>query len=369
MSGKVRVMVCDDSAMMRRLIRTALESNPAIKVVAEAIHGQDALEKVWSSAPDVLVMDVEMPVLDGIDTVREIRRRKSRIPVIMFSSHTTRGGEATLDAIAAGASDYATKPTAGHMSAALQHVQTDLLPKVLQWGGVPTGQQHGVANRIGAPAIAGPVKPTGRVPGPSHSAGTTRIDAIGIGVSTGGPQALSVLVSSLPVNFPIPILIAQHMPPVFTGLLAERLAAQKGHTVREAKDGEEVRGGEILVAPGDHHLLVQRDGGTIRTKLSQDEPENSCRPAVDPLFRTLATCYGSHCLGVVLTGMGKDGEKGAAELRKRGARVFAQDEAGSVVWGMPGNLVRCGLADRVLPVTQIASELVRLSESSNTVLA
>ena len=352
---------------MRRLIKTSLQVDPRLRVVCEAKHGQEAVQMLPTANPDVIVMDVEMPVMDGIDAVREIRKRNSYVPIIMFSSLTTNGAQATLDAIEAGATDFSAKPAnLGHVEKALEHVRKDLIPKMFHWvkiqltesmassGDRPPQANDGVS--------ANATKPESQSLA-SQKQVTTPISAIGIGVSTGGPKALAELIDSLPLDFPAPILIAQHMPPVFTGLLAERLAARKGHRVREATDGEVLKQSEILVAPGDFHLVVQRAGNYVRAGLNQSEPENSCRPSVDPLFRSMAECYGKHCVGVVLTGMGRDGEQGVRALRAQGASILVQDEQSSVVWGMPGNLVRSGLADQVLPLEQLAAEVVRMANS------
>lgn len=369
MQNPIRILLCDDSAVLKKVVRIALEADPHLKVVEEAKDGQDAIDKLPAAKPDIIIMDVEMPVMDGIDAVREIRKRGIKIPIIMFSSLTSRGAEATLDAIAAGANDFATKPVgSGHFNEALEGVRRDLIPKVFQWGGRPktpanppnTGARTAPAAIKQAPAAPKASAPELAAPLPSDQS----ISAIGIGVSTGGPQALSAVVSDLPVDFPVPILIAQHMPPVFTGLLAERLSALKGHTVREAVDGEVVKPGEILIAPGDHHLLVRRDKTVIRAQLNQEPPENSCRPSVDPLFRSIADTFGNKAIGIVLTGMGNDGANGCQAMRQTGAKVIVQDEETSVIWGMPGNVARRGLADRVLPLNQIATEMTRITKPS-----
>lgn len=357
MASPIRLLLCDDSSVMRRLIKTALQIDPSLEVVCEAKHGRDAVEKMHDARPDVVIMDVEMPVMDGIDAVREIRKDYPHLPIIMFSSLTSRGAEATLDAIEAGATDFSTKPAnVGHVGAAMRHVQYGLIPKIHQWSNRGTNPPFPAMPEMHpepAPIVAPP--PEATVAQATHETAA----AIGIGVSTGGPKALATLLSALPLDFPAPILVAQHMPPVFTRLLAERLAAQKGHRVREAVHNEEVRPGDILIAPGDYHLMVRRDEHGVYTKLNQEEPENSCRPSVDPLFRSMAQCYGTDCVGLVLTGMGRDGEGGARELKKLGGRIIVQDEASSVVWGMPGNLVRNGLADQVVPLDQLANTLVR----------
>ena len=364
MEKPIRILLCDDSAVMRRLVKSALEADSNMKVVAEAKHGQDANEKIADAKPDIVIMDVEMPVMDGIDAVRTIRKRNIRIPVIMFSSLTSRGAEATLDAIAAGANDFATKPAGvGHFDQALKHVRADLLPKVRQWAGARAETRPGIrSTRAAAKPATAQTKPiVAQLPKTSATLATAsaKVSAVAIGVSTGGPQTLATLISDLPKQLSVPILIAQHMPPVFTGLLAERLSAEKGHVVREATDGDLVQPGEIFIAPGDYHMCVARDKTNIRIRLNQDPPENSCRPSVDPLFRSIANCFGHRSLGIVLTGMGTDGANGSKAMKDKGARIYVQDEETSVIWGMPGNVARLGLADRVLPLKQIASELLR----------
>ena len=352
MNKEIRVMVCDDSAIMRRLIKTALELEPSMKVVCEAKHGRDAIDQLDQTRPDIVVMDIEMPVMDGVEAVREIRKLGRTLPVIMFSSLTSRGAEASLDAIAAGATDFATKPTgAGHIQQALDSLRRDLIPKLLQW---TAGKR---ADSIGTVPAA---EPTNTFPSRDAEESRRSVAAIAIGVSTGGPQALSKLLSGLPQNFPAPILIVQHMPPVFTGLLAERLSSQTGHCVREATDGDRLTPGTVLIAPGDYHMVASRERDGVHVRLNQEPPENSCRPSVNPLFCSLANCFGDQSLGIVLTGMGQDGTRGAKSLHACGARVYVQDQASSIVWGMPGQVANAGLADRVLPLDQIASQILRV---------
>ena len=357
---QTRVMICDDSAVMRRLLAQVIDSEPTLQTVAKVCNGKEAAEKFFDVRPDVLVMDIEMPVMDGVDAVREIRKRALDTPIIMFSSLTTQGAEATFDAMAAGATDFATKPARiGHIREAIQHVKENLITKIHHCTtpkySQPASNWNTFASRENDTTPGDAPNALGRKDPPTPHA----VAAVGIGVSTGGPQALSKLLSKLPTQLPMPVLVVQHMPPVFTALLAERLSAQNGHNVREAVDGEEVRSGEILIAPGDYHLTVVREQARVKVRLNQHDPENFCRPAADPLFRSLANCYGNRCLGLVLTGMGKDGANGAAALQERGASVYVQDEKSSVVWGMPGNVARCGLADRVLTLEQMATEVVR----------
>jgi two-component system chemotaxis response regulator CheB len=341
---------------MRRLIRTAVNSDPSMTVVSEAADGQDCLDQLKQAAPDIIVMDIEMPVMDGVQAVRAIRSVDRQIPIVMFSSLTSRGAQASFDAIAAGASDFAAKPSgAEHIDQAMAALQRDLVPKLKFWA---------TRRRIqsGFNVRSNPLPQTPQTPPPGHRSTSlgkpaNPIKIIAIGASTGGPQALANVLGGLPRELPVPIVITQHMPPVFTGLLAERLADQTGHAVAEAVDGQRLTAGRILIAPGDHHMIVARLGAHSVVKLNRGPLVNSCRPAVDPLFESVARCYGKHALGVILTGMGQDGLRGARQLGKAGGAIYAQDQATSVVWGMPGEVVKHGLADEVLPLGRIAAEL------------
>lgn len=350
MNKQIKVMLCDDSSTMRRLIKAALKKEPRLHVVYEAKDGQDAVNNLDQACPDIVVMDVEMPVMDGIVATQEIRRRQPLLPIVMFSSLTSRGAEATLDAISAGANDFAMKPTAsGHINDAMEKLQADLLPKILQLVDLN-------ANTNPSRIVKTNYNP---LEVEKQSQANHRIDAIAIGVSTGGPDALAKLLMDVPKNLPVPILITQHMPPVFTDLLAKRLALRTGHNVSEAIDGEVVTNGRVIIAPGDFHLTVKRRETSVRVKLNQDPTENSCRPAVDPLFRSVAKCFGKHVIGLVLTGMGQDGARGAADIKSNGGTIIVQDEPSSVIWGMPGKVVSAGCADQILPLNEIARELAR----------
>lgn len=347
---KIRVLVVDDAIVVRRMVSDLLAADPDIEVVGTAANGRLALGKLAALQPDLVTLDIEMPELDGLATLVELRKAYPRLPVIMFSTLTERGAVGTLDALARGATDYVTKPTnLGSATLAQARIREELIPRIKALAGPLPPRQ---------PATPPPPRPAGP-PGPPRSARLRQpIDCVAIGVSTGGPNALAEVVPRLPADFPVPIVIVQHMPPVFTRFLADRLAASSTLAVREAEDGARLEPGTVWVAPGNYHLLVRRDGEAVRIALTQDPPENSCRPAVDPLFRSVVACYGERVLGVVLTGMGQDGLLGATAIRRAGGTVLAQDEATAVVWGMPGALVHHGEADQVLPLGEFAPALV-----------
>ena len=349
---KIRVLIVDDAVVVRRIVSDVLTADPELEVVGTAANGRIALAKITQVNPDVITLDVEMPEMDGLETLAAIRKQYPRLPVIMFSTLTQRGAATTLDALSLGATDYVTKPAnVGSVAAAQQSLREQLIPKIKVF--------CGKAERC-APT---PLKVSETVPRSLPPLRTARaggvVDVVAIGVSTGGPNALAELVPALPADFPVPIVIVQHMPPVFTRLLAERLGSQSSLQINEATHGEEVRAGHVYVAPGNYHMIVKREGPVIRVQTNQESPENSCRPAVDVLFRSVADVYGAGSFGVVLTGMGQDGLRGCARIREAGGQNIAQDEASSVVWGMPGFVAKAGLADQVLPLTDIAAEIVR----------
>jgi two-component system chemotaxis response regulator CheB len=349
---RIRVLIVDDAVVVRRMVSDVLAADPGIEVVGTAANGRIGLQKIPQVNPDVVTLDVEMPELDGLQTLKAIRETWKTLPVIMFSTLTERGAAETLTALSLGASDYVTKPAnVGSVALAQQRIKDELIPKVKALCGV-------------APvAEAPPPRPRPVTLPPRPAAGAPVADRtpdiLAIGVSTGGPNALARVIPQLPASFPVPVVIVQHMPPMFTRLLGERLNAQSQVTVREATEGEILQPGHVYIAPGDYHLTLQRRGTSIVTHLTQDPHENSCRPAVDPLFRSVSQIYGPRALGVVMTGMGQDGLRGSEDLVHAGSRVLAQDEATSVVWGMPGYVARAGLADRVLPLDALAPEIVR----------
>lgn len=361
---RIRVLIVDDSAIIRRLLTDALSADPAIEVVGIAANGKIALAKIPMLKPDLVTLDMEMPEMDGLETLTEIRKSHAKLPVIMFSTLTDRGATATLDALARGANDYVTKPSnTGSIELSIKKVQEDLIPKIKAFCIRSTGEPLASLGpttgcRPGHPLVAAP-RPLVAAPaqpaikdkalGSDH-----RVDAVVIGTSTGGPNALSKVIAQLPADLPVPVLIVQHMPPIFTTRLAERLDQLSAIAVREAADGMRVQAGTVYVAPGDFHMKVQRKGTETAIQLTQEAPECSCRPAVDVLFRSASQLYGPNLLATVLTGMGQDGMIGCELIRAQGGYVLAQDEASSVVWGMPGAVTRAGLAHEILPLDAIA---------------
>jgi two-component system chemotaxis response regulator CheB len=374
--SRIRVLVVDDSVVVRRLVSDALAGDPAIDVVATAANGQIAQTKVEQLAPDLVTMDIEMPVMDGIEAVRTLRRSGSRVPIIMFSTLTERGASATLDALSAGATDYVTKPAnVGSVQESLASVAEQLVPKIKAL--VPHRGQ-GAPLRAPLPgtgtATAAPAAPfaTTRPVAASLRAAATRtvrlapapegaprpVRALLVGSSTGGPEALSRVFSAVGGPLPVPVVVVQHMPPVFTRQLAARLDRITGGTVVESAGDEELLPGHVYIAPGDHHLELRATPGGARTVLTRTAPVNFCRPAVDVLFRSAVRVYGGDLLAVVLTGMGSDGRAGCEDVVAAGGQVIAQDEASSVVWGMPGAVAGAGLAHRVLPLDEVGAAVL-----------
>lgn len=347
MTARARVLIVDDSAVMRSLLRAVIGADPHLEVAGTAANGADALNAATALKPDLMLLDVEMPVMDGLATLRDLQTRGSRIPVIMCSALTQRGARVTIEALASGAADYVTKPAqqAGREQAAAK-LSAELLPKIHA-----LTRRRREERRAPAPLLRTTLETASEPP-----------RAVAIGVSTGGPAALEKLLPELPDAFPLPVLVVQHMPDLFTHLLAERLNRSCRMRVREAAEGALVRAGEVVIARGDWHLEVQAiAGGNLTLHLSREPMENHCRPSVDVLFRSCRTVFGARMLAVVLTGMGCDGLAGIRELREAGATVLAQDEASSAVWGMPGAVVQAGLAHRIVPLGEMATEILRLT--------
>ncbi|BAY11103.1 protein-glutamate methylesterase/protein-glutamine glutaminase [Calothrix sp. NIES-2098] len=343
---KIRVLIVDDAVVVRSRVSKILSSDPELEVVGVAANGRIALAKIPHVNPDAIVLDVEMPDMNGLETLTAIREIYPNLPVIMFSTATYTGATATLEALSLGASDYATKPSnLGSVEATNQHIREELIPKI---------KVFGAGNNL----VSSPSTISDLVVAPVDRR-IEQVDVVAIGVSTGGPNALTKLLPALPADIGVPILIVQHMPAMFTKLLAERLASKCQIRVDEAVSGAILEPGQAWIAPGDFHMVVQRQKDVVRLLTHQAPPENSCRPSVDVLLRSVAQVYGGKAIAVILTGMGQDGLHGCKCIREAGGQVLAQDKASSVVWGMPSFVANAGLADKILSLDQMASEIIR----------
>ena len=369
-----RVMLVDDAVVVRRILKDALSQVPGLEVVGTASDGVRAMESISAFNPDVVVLDVEMPNMDGIETLAAIKKSHPHVKVIMFSTLTGAGAQATMDALMLGADDYVTKPAnVGSVGAAVDRIRTELAPKIKAL--------HRSGDAVPAPTIrlapqpaAGTqtftqrpaVDPTANrpsdglsAPRPSLAERVGRPHILTIAVSTGGPNALAVLLPMLPADLAVPVVIVQHIPPMFSRALADRLNTKCALHVAEATSGAVLKAGDVWIAPGDFHMVLRRTGTATVIETNQGPPENSCRPAADVLFRSVSEIYGRSTLGLVLTGMGSDGLKGAQTIVANGGHILAQDEATSVVWGMPGAVAAAGIAEAVMPLEKIAAEIVR----------
>jgi two-component system chemotaxis response regulator CheB len=352
--SRIRVLVVDDSIVVRRVVTEELEAQADMEVAGTASTGRIALEKMAQLSPDLVILDIEMPEMDGLTALDHLRNSHSRTPVIMFSSLTELGAAATLEALSRGASDFFAKPGGpGGLEASRQVIRDELIPSIRT---LCAKKSVAPMVRTGGLDLKSPARPVSHHSGPTSS---VPVEILAIGASTGGPNALAEIFTLLPPNLPVPIVVVQHMPPMFTQMLAERLSKNSQIPTVEAQSGMELHPGKAWIAPGDFHMVLVREGTRICTRIQQDSPENACRPAVDPLFRSVADIYRNRCLAVVLTGMGQDGLKGCEAIRAAGGQILAQDEATSVVWGMPGIVTRAGLADRVLPLPMLAGEIQR----------
>ena len=369
---KVRVLIVDDSAVMRKIIASALQKDPLIEVVGFAANGLQAIEAVKTYSPDVMTLDIEMPEMDGLTALREIRKTNKYLPIIMFSSLTHQGAQAAIMALTAGASDYVGKPanSAGSIDGAFKVLETELIPKIIGLAKRVKSRQIREANGPDGKSLSptpSPFKNPKEVPtNPKKIEKSSLqsiipvkpVQAICIGVSTGGPMALMQIFSQITTPVSVPIFIVQHMPPSFTALLAARLSAAGVMSIKEAEEGEIAAVGTGYIAPGGFHMTLKKSGTKTSIHLNTEPPENSCRPAVDVLFRSAAEVYGGGILAVMLTGMGYDGLKGCEIISAKDGQIIAQDEATSVVWGMPGAVVQAGLANAVLPIEKISEEIV-----------
>lgn len=350
-----RVMVVDDSHIIRGLLVRSLSADPEIKVVCTAGNGRAAIDELKRNEIDVVILDIEMPIMDGMTALPQLISTRPGIQVIMASTLTLKGASISMKALSLGAVDYVPKPTSTGEINSAEDFKRDLISKVKTWGRQARRRQ--ASGATAAPSALSTLRRSVDVGAIKLREGNTlfKPDCIAIGSSTGGPQALFKMLQTLGKVGNMPVFITQHMPPTFTTILAEHLAQASGMPSAEAKDGERVAPGRIYVAPGDFHMTVQIENGHKVIRLNKNPPENFCRPAVDPMLRSIAKAYGGKVLMVMLTGMGHDGLKGSQDLVGAGGLVIAQDEGTSVVWGMPGAVANAGLCSAVLPLSDIGT--------------
>ncbi len=353
---KIRILIVDDSIVIRKALSEIITQDPQLTVVGTSPNGKIALEKIPQVNPDLITLDVEMPEMDGLATVAAIRKTYAKLPVIMVSAFTEAGVKTTFKALAAGATDYVTKPAGLSAVEAMSSLREQLIPKIKAHCKHllpldPPPERTGATQRG---AVASSAHRGRRMP--------FRADVVCIGVSTGGPNALTEIFAEVVQTIRVPMVIVQHMPPVFTRALAEKLNTLKSSVqFHEGEEGMAIESGHAYIAPGGKHMELRRQGTQVVIRLHEGPPENSCRPAVDVLFRSVLSIYGGNTLAIVLTGMGQDGLHGCEAIAEAGGRIMVQDEASSVVWGMPGFVAKNGLADEILPLREVAARLVLLA--------
>lgn len=367
-SGPIRVMVVDDSAVIRGLITRMLESDKDINVVASVGNGQLAVNNLERASVDVIILDIEMPVMDGLTALPKLIAVDKTVKIIMASTLTARNAEVSIKALSMGATDYVPKPSTSRELSGENDFRRDLLEKVKNLGVLRRKEIGGtISARTTTPAATPSAKGDAKsdeIPArwelrdPSkvvmREPGKVKPDILAIGSSTGGPQALFVFLKGLQKTINVPVVITQHMPATFTTILAEHITRMSGWECKEAQTGDRLEPGKILLAPGDYHMLIEQKGTDRVVRITQDPPENFCRPAVDPMLRSVVKVFGARVLTVILTGMGNDGEKGSKVVVDAGGTVISQDEKSSVVWGMPGAVATAGLCSAVLPIDQLA---------------
>lgn len=369
MPTAARVLIVDDSRIFRSALEASLAGQGEVEVVGSVFNGQKALEFIQATPPDVVTLDVEMPGMDGLETLRAIQRLNamrsadSAIGVIMVSAHTKRGADITIRALQDGAFDFIAKPSGPNHDRNLERLRQQLLSKIHLF---LLSRRRPEASPTDAEPVATPL-PRQALPGRRlqwlrAGAGRT-VRAVVIAASTGGPKALETLLPGLRQHTDLPILVVQHMPPDFTRSLAESLARLSQSPVIEAQDGQAVEPATTYIAPGGQHLLVRRDRSGVVIGTNDQPPENGCRPSADVLFRAAAAAWSSDLVAMVLTGMGRDGTAGLGAVKRAGGYVLAQDEASSVVWGMPGSAVQAGVVDEMVPLGTIADLVGQLVAS------
>ncbi len=367
-SSRIRVLVCDDSFTIRSIIARILRTDPAIEVAGLAANGEKAAEAMRGGGVDVVVLDVEMPVMDGLKALPLLLKIDPSVRIIMASALTTVGGAIAMQALQAGAADYVPKPAAHQVDEFAREIlakvkgqarlrRLDDAPRPARSAAASTSIPATISVAAAQPATGAAIQLRA---GPSRSP-----QLLAIGSSTGGPQALFSFLRALKTPLPVPIIVTQHMPPLFTRSLADHIHRQGPRSCQEAGNDQALLADQILIAPGDRHMTIVATDQGLRTRLTDDPPENSCRPAVDPMLRSAALACSGRVLTVILTGMGQDGLRGSQAVLEAGGAVMAQDEASSVVWGMPGAVARAGLCCAVLPIDELAGKVLQMLNRSS----
>ena len=356
----IRILIVDDSAFMRKVLTDLFQSQADFEVADVARNGAEAVEKVQALSPDVVTLDIEMPVMDGLAALEKIMAVRPT-PVIMVSSLTKAGADATIKALALGAVDFVAK--SGGAISRIDDIAKDLLQKCREASAISAGRlRPRQAPTAPAAKPRAQVPPAAELP-PLQTKMPATIGAgewiVAIGTSTGGPRALQEVLTRLPANLPCPAVVVQHMPPGFTKSLAERLNSLCGLTVKEAADNDRLQPGTVYVAPGDYHLTVRREGGDVLVRLNREPAIGGLRPAVDPMMLSVSEVFGAKTVGVILTGMGHDGAKGIAAIKRNHGLTIAEDQSTSVVFGMPKAAIETGSVDTVLPLPQVADGIVQ----------
>ncbi|MDM8537962.1 chemotaxis-specific protein-glutamate methyltransferase CheB [Desulfobacterales bacterium HSG17] len=361
----LKAIVVDDTIVYRKIVSDVLKEIPGVEVVAAAFNGKIALSKIATLKPDFITLDIEMPEVNGIEVLQALKDQEDAPVVIMLSTLTHEGGEMTMKALELGAFDFVPKPNQGTMAENLEKVKKAITPiintlKRQRGGRLQPGLRSAVRTTT-KPLLKKPSTDTSPATSPKRVIRKSKSEIIGIGISTGGPNALTKMIPMLPAELKVPVLIVQHMPPMFTASLAKSLSSKSKLDVREAADGDTLEPGKILIAPGGKQMKIVAgaDGITRKIKITDDPPENSCKPSVDYLFRSIAQHYVGRSTGVIMTGMGSDGTKGLVQMKNNGSTVIAQNEETCTVYGMPKGPVESGTADIVVPLENIAREIVK----------
>lgn len=359
-TNKIRVLVVDDTALYRKIIRDVLSEFEEVEVVGSAPNGKIALSKIDTLQPDLITLDQEMPEMDGMETLRQLRATRHDVATIMVSAHTKQGANLTLKALELGAFDFIAKPDKGDIHQNTESLREQFTPKIQAFS-----RQH---------KFKIPAHPFVDTAGKDFSSAVKAVSGKGltglpkivsIGISTGGPKALADVIPQIPANLNVPVVIVQHMPPVFTRALADSLNSKSALTVVEAQDGQVLRPNFVYIAPGGKQMKIVSINGQPQLRVNEDPPENHCRPSVDYLFRSVATMFPGRALGVIMTGMGRDGAIGARLMKRSGAHILAQDEQSCVVFGMPMEAIKAGVVDEVLDLKNIAGKIIKITHGIN----